>query len=289
MVKGEENGKKEELLQAIEAYRAEKRRRSSFFADTKDLQPISQILREAYDWMDSMPFEGWLWEIIRRSPEYIRLCDELDAWLPSKEAPGVSSAAQNLIWDIEDLGINVMDRSMVEYHKGKVIVIWDTLGVSSDVVWIRGIPLPEFDYREFSHVHRLVNLRSFVVHPHETFRQWKSTPSSAISSLTIGTLENTIFVGISRYAKKADLHNLCKELEEHLVPRNSRKRPDAWKVYIVAYDLREQKCEFRLIAELLRLAYRKTQGSCTEHDVKIFFKNAVELIEKDKYREFLPY
>jgi hypothetical protein len=40
-----------------------------------------------YDYMDSLPMEGWIWEFIRRSPKYRDLHEKWmeDAWKPQKE------------------------------------------------------------------------------------------------------------------------------------------------------------------------------------------------------------
>jgi hypothetical protein len=205
---------KQRLFEAVDEYRKENRRKPSRVAiDGDRLQPIARILKETYDWMDSVPFDGWVWEIMRRTATYQKLCRDLIKALPSEgqSVPWLKSEpVVKLLHNIVELGIRPMVGEKLTDNEGKLIVVRQEIGDSRpfDI----GIPEPSCEYREFRVRESFVDLRYFRVYTYEKAKRLSYHTHINIETLHVGTPEDTIYVGVSRFARKADLRELCKKL-----------------------------------------------------------------------------
>jgi hypothetical protein len=118
-------------------------------------------------------------------------------------------------------------------------------------------------------------------------------------------VEDTIFVAISKSAKKKDIMDQIEIIVDKFVRRTNVKiRDDKWKYYLIVYDLREKgSLTFDSIANILTSAYPKTEKNrikngkkekinassenlFTEKNIENFWKTALTLIN-GKYKEYL--
>lgn len=69
----------------------------------KEIQNEATRIKKEYAYMDSMPLDGWFWEIIRRSPAYKTLCDELAAL----SVPISKEHSDTIDMRLDDIGISI--------------------------------------------------------------------------------------------------------------------------------------------------------------------------------------
>lgn len=69
----------------------------------KEIDKEAERIRQEYAYMDTMPLDGWFWEVIRRSPAYNALCDEL-----TKLSAPISKENSDIIDKrLDDIGIAI--------------------------------------------------------------------------------------------------------------------------------------------------------------------------------------
>lgn len=100
------------------------------------------------------------------------------------------------------------------------------------------------------------------------------------------TLEDTIFIGISKTGKPGEILEQVKTIIEKQVKQRENRFSRAWKQQIISYDLKEQRnLTFKEIANIINKAYKKNYSYIDlRNDV---YSNAVYMIDKGGYREHL--
>ncbi len=109
------------------------------------------------------------------------------------------------------------------------------------------------------------------------------------NELKVDTLENTVFVGISKTAKK---EIVMKELEaifdKYSEPPKTKIRTDKWKYYLIVYDVMKTHPNItqEILADILSKAYPEYLSRVDAKNIGDFYKNALALIN-GRYRKYL--
>ena len=85
----------------------------------------------------------------------------------------------------------------------------------------------------------------------------------------------TLFIGIPKYARAEDIERyLIPEIRRYLKTPKERKRPDKWKYYLIAHDLKKQQPDITYgeIADRLQMAYAEEKIILMKKIVRIMPK-----------------
>lgn len=295
-----------------------------------DVEKMAKRIRGEYDYMDSLPLEGWMWEITRRTRKYHDFFKEAETlsrnfgdvkylWFKDKAREVFNGGLVRVSIPENDRG---RQRSKIVYEPYYICIrLPFDVGENARATLV---PKPSTRYVDFQLSGVLYHIRGSVPYRAALWREvnWflpRSLPHSLkpfrleedsnlyvdtmrappywydgnmINHVTIGSNEETIYIGISKKAKMADIEEgLLPIIKQYLEPVQQRIRLDKWKYYIVAYDLHEaEKMVYRRIADIFNKAYRNPQKTFTyydEKDIARYHSEAVMLIEKDGYRKYL--
>ncbi len=285
----------------------------------------AQRIREEYGFMDNMPFKGWIWEFVRRSKRYQEYFERFKqlSLLESVKLDDVLT----LISEYRDIPIGVPSSNSPDYsvnkeHYAFIRKIFDDstnqffLSSSPEssllVIWRAALPDHRISYNNFAPLNapKWFNRDPISVRGLSYYRLIApdmagnimlsiQNSSSDLAKYTLLDLSptrklgHTIYVGISTAASDRDLKKLLKEIKPYLTPKTKTRRivDKKWKYYLIVYDLKEQKkYTYPKIASILNKAFRK--GSKLLYDdtnIKYHYNQAVLLIDKGNYKEYLNY
>lgn len=226
-----------------------------------------------YDYMDSMHLEGWIWEFIRRNRDYRWLYSEIKKEYPSKKYPKINKAFDFLL---RDFGMEaVKHRPTMTPLPKEHFLIYQSPGVTDC------FPNPYIKYNEFKQ-YKPVMLKGDIVRalippaiykdtqmrinePYKMPQHWinkdkqlsqkgldlhhgdKNFNYICVHTMTrvleVFEMEDTIYLGISRYAELPDVKTeLDKIYKNYVTPVSSvREMRKEWQYYLKAYDLNEEK------------------------------------------------
>jgi predicted RNA binding protein YcfA (HicA-like mRNA interferase family) len=255
-------------------------------------------IRKKYEYMDKMPPEGWLWEVIRRSPIY-RV--KMKMLAETKD----NTARKRIVDEIKGLGVNItfIDPQLWRHEGGDYLIAPLRFEVRRAAV----IPLPDTAYEKLDPKLPLVSLNpvnflsgTYVDEQLEIADKkeaWNLLPSAdpsgfwILGALTPTNAADTLYFGVSRIAPKtAIIERISKLLDEHNVRRShSRMRTDKWKRYVIVYDLHKaERLTYSTIAEILDdICPKEGSKSHAENALQRDYSEAVKLIEKDGYKQYL--
>ena len=259
---------------------------------------IAGKIRKKYAYMDKMPREGWLWEVIRRSPIYR---EKIKILAETKD----SIARIRTVDEIKGLGVNItfIDPQQWSHEKGDYLIA--PLRFEPKVAAV--IPIPDTPYEKLDPKLPIVNLNpvNFLSGTYiDEWREiadrkevWNLLPSAdpsgfwILGALTPTHVADTLYFGVSRTAPKTTIiEQISRLLDEHNAGHfHSKMRTDKWKRYIIVYDLHKaERLTYSAVAEILGDLFPGERGKPhTENALQRDYSEAVKLIEKSGYKQYL--
>ena len=272
-------------------------------------------IKDQYDYMDKLPTKAWVWECARRTKEYQECFHQWkgkanNVYTYQKDIKGLIRSSKNMgVWYWPHQHVNAQD------NQYSIIQLRDWPGIQA----FCALPNYAIPWNEFRVLPGVAEPRSyrFLVgmqngidslewhrsnHDKELDGAYNpilfdtgekaSTPRDVYEFLelwlTPAEVEDCIFVGISRRARKKDIESLIRTLRGYLKKNKLRKRPDSWKFYLLTYDLKtQQNLTLNKIGDILQEAYPNHQLS--DEDVKRYYHNSLDLIEHHNYLNYLLY
>ncbi len=211
-----------------------------------------------YDYMDTLPLEGWIWEFIRRNSEYkkmyiefVRIAKREDygAFFPRLRELRKNFTIRALILPI--------DGDLDSEHFFKVKMPRYELCAS--------IPKPNIKYNQFKELKPITEgVTPVIPHKIEVFEKKKYEMAKGITVeikdgycvpkeycdkaineiLPPVDVRDTLYVGVAMTANKDDIREALEGIIKHLIkPRLMPIRDEKWKPYLFVYDLKEMLTE----------------------------------------------
>lgn len=247
-----------------------------------------KFYRADYDYMDDMPLEGWIWEIIRRSETYNREYEKLEKTVKSKK--GIAEALGIFQEEAEKMGIDIPYRFHFEKNFKKANQDYFLNIELNELDATIAIPKPQCKYINLDERISIKGTSPVIVIPHEGLIKDSSEgvlDEDLLNYLAVSTPEDTIYVGISRSAKVEDIEkHLLPLLRKYLKSAKPRIRDDKWKYYLICYDLRNQGLSYKEIADILSNDYPDNENLFAERNIENYYSAALKLIQSD-YKEYL--
>lgn len=262
------------------------------------INEMAREIRKKYEYMDKMPPEGWLWEVIRRSPAYR---EKIEMLAETKD----NTARKRIVDEIKVLGVNItfIDPQQWSHEEGDYLIAPLRFEPRHAAV----IPLPHVAYEKLDPKLPPVNLDpvNFLSGTYideqmqiaDKEEAWNLLPSAdpsgswILGALTAMNVADTLYFGVSRIApKKKIMERIAALLDEHDVTRSYiRMRAEKWKRSIIVYDLyKAERLTFSTIAEVFDDVFPKEGDKAhAENTLQRDYSEAVKLIEKDGYRQYL--
>lgn len=287
--------------------------------EVKEEKRLAEKIKEEYAYMDNMPFEGWMWEIIRRSERYKRNYDFLKQYASQIDDNG------NLIqyeWKEEDF-LTILGKPMadciVSIRETGVLGIffgsYKLINPDQYILFICPGSWTHYPNYEIKFVDFPENIKPSIwgLEPLEVFTLDTFTPPGkafelyerAISDLIIMKCKNKICVTISKSANIKDIEKtLFTAIKKYLKPRKIKTRDDKWRYYLIVYDLKkEYGFSSEVISNILHEAYpeipeitiqngkkRKkmvdSSNFFTARNCDNYYKSALALLDGD-YKKYL--
>jgi len=256
---------------------------------------LFESIRKNYDFMDKMPLKGWIWEFIRRSESYIQEYKTIEKAI-TKSSGENDKVINHFLKKIQQMRLNVPFHRVEESNKDYFLEIKEgmyipkpnaTYSYIHESLDIKGItPVKVIPYKEYSEDESRFRNVIHLLDGDIDFEE-EHPAVSLVQDLAMPTLENTIYVGISKKAKIEDIEKqLLPILSEYLETGKQRARDDKWKYYLICFDLRvffnrDKKMSYEKIAEILANTYPKQKKLFNARNVISYFMNALRLIQGD--------
>ncbi|MFC1549468.1 hypothetical protein ACFL4R_01195 [Nitrospirota bacterium] len=120
-----------------------------------------------------------------------------------------------------------------------------------------------------------------VIHIHET---------DPLEYLLVGGAfpgNATLLLAVNLKRSKKDIKDKIDEILDNYIPKQSRKRDEKWKQYIITYDLKEKyKLSFNEIADLFLIKFPDDEKQYELKNIRNNYKEAVKLI-KGGYKKYI--
>jgi hypothetical protein len=198
-------------------------------SQTQVLESLGQSIPAQYDYMDTLPLEGWMWEFIRRNGNYKIL---------HEECKKPETKYKEYLAKLGQLADFALKPNYFSSNLDKSLFF---------VKFAIGIPNPKVSYNMFGDTKPdIIGFTSIIpFKPQEedlvdgSFSERHS--SYILNAISPSAVSDTLYIGIDT---KADINFIKKELDEKILKRylmqqqNTRVRVDKWKYYLIAYDLR---------------------------------------------------
>lgn len=267
-------------------------RRNRTERDEQAIQDVGSRVREEYAYMDNMPFEGYMWEMIRRTREY------RDLFLNCRVAAGTLGDEYNegfiSNWDrqFRSIGLDVICDTNV---RRRMYVI---IGNRSEKHLAIPRNHPYVKFRDFPPsivgtrlVKSIGDMRSFLRNFLNEDKEFgKDGLVAFLKALSPITVDKTICLAISTIGDKT----IIKKEIDIIIKRNvktprSRKRNDKWKLYLIAYDLNRKSYNKIEIADIFQVAYPdiRIPNTIDESNIDDFLYQAHRLIEHGDYKKYI--
>lgn len=283
----------------------------------EQIEKKAKEVKEAYDYMDTMPLEGWFWEVIRRSFDYRSRYQELFTLCANDEKP-----PRNVILDqikkIEELGLKIPSGILDGEGRNDEGLEWK--GVNGPdrynelmemnyllikpndeycgPVFFNAVPRPEVKFCNFESWQKPdISCKAAQCIPYEKFLvamvQDPPIPLyDVLKTISLGEdAEDSIFIVVSKSAPFNQIEQEIQEiLREHVVPRKTRIRTNKWKLYLITYDLQQARHSESEIGYILTEAFppekQKDMETYDKQTAVNYYKNAVSLLSGE-YKKFL--
>jgi hypothetical protein len=269
---------------------------------------------EAYAYVDNMSLEAWIWEFIRRSRDYRHFFDKFKK-LSLCENVSFENL-KNLIPECEGIPLSVpgimrtpgdFTISQHEFNTTQMVVVCATFGEGKIFFALPDYLIPYNDFipygsgRSAKHPVEISRLDPYnILEPsswymHGTIARYGDNDAGELLKyLGVDTeegIKKSVYVRISTQAREGDLKQLLKDVKQYLSPKKLRVRDKKWKYYLIVYDLKEQHgYASNDIADILNSAFPKRHGEVyDETNIQYYYNQAIQLIDKGKYKEYLNY
>lgn len=244
-------------------------------------------VKKQYDYLDQYSYEDgdvypWIWEFVRRNSEYRALFEQLSRLLP--HAPlhltgpvygdsdtflgsGDERTQQIITAMGEKFGIKPNARVTADRDGNYLKATIPYAGTISEVYTV-GFPNPAVRYCDFTSkpviqggkpiASAVFNERAASLRERnpDRFNRYCAKVIEKISPSR--DIRNTIYIGISRHARKEFLREKLEEILDSLQKPGARLRKELWKYYLAVYDLRTSaspQMKFKDISDILSDAY----------------------------------
>lgn len=241
-----------------------------------------------YNYMDDMPLEGWIWEIVRRGKTFADVYKKMEELFNSfKKMRSNYDLAEESILEIQE---DTVIRCYFTYEKFVKSINLDAYLVTNKVDdYIILYPKPQSKYIEIKQrlvIVGLLPIKIFIpytkLYDHLGGDMTPERFGKYFFQYGIDNLEDNIYIIISKRSRikdiKEDLFPLLQgrlqqkvykkaryggpkpfhyPLQERLQPVKPKVRDDRWKYYLIVYDLKKKYPEisYEKIADVLIDAY----------------------------------
>jgi len=284
-------------------------------APIDNLSAISQEaarVRTQYTYLnDDLELSGWMWEFIRRNPNYKMLYNDIkqdiekmtnakgDATLKSfviKIKKG--SVFQKILRLKREFNISIFFPSNLD--RSEVNNFMKIRGLNFTI----GMPNPDVSYDKFTfHYPEIGGVKAIRFNQLDhnianknyrhlaTQNRFKTYCSDVLLSLAPTTLKNTLYVGISLGANKDEVKRQLSAMVDKYFTEKAKKRKNLleWRYYIIAYDLSQAGNNHNEIGDIMAEAF-VNDGDNDERlfnmwNVKNYCRKGRDLIF-DEFREY---
>jgi hypothetical protein len=278
-----------------------------------------------YDYMDKMPLEGWIWEIVRRGESYKHEYEKIEKAAEESKAKidkllssfqsGVSKmgidfhlkCAERRTFNPDYFLLIECEASLfigIPKPQSKYICLnaetqikqikpWNIINLAEEAVGLT--------YRMFEKSHIAENWRAVISSTTESSMNDEKLPftrreiittmyllNHLLYGLAAPTPEDTVYVGISKGAKDEDIDKLIRTVKKYLKSNKPRVRDEKWKYYLICYDLRKKGLAYKQIEDILIRSYPKYENSFRERTIQNHNANALKLIQGDYKKYIFP-
>lgn len=255
-----------------------------------EIKTIAAKIKADYAYMDQLPFDGWMWEMIRRKRKYLKRVGACKEARKSFAGPSKYRFMRSWKKKFVAIGLDVLfahgqhcddEYHIVEFRKTPYLAL----------------PFPEKKYTEFTIKPAIFGSRLVQYLEHSAIKTWKESAKGGIGSvneliqmLSPVRQRDTLYLGISRIGKKKEiLKEVSRILDEHATFLKNRRRTDKWKYYLIVYDLaKTSKLEYNAITEILGEAFPDEKNFFDIGNIRKYHNIARRLINHSEYLEHLP-
>lgn len=194
-----------------------------------------------YDYMDELPLEGWIWEFIRRNPEYRKLYADCE-----KIKPGEFKKALDKINEIiKKCAVRAIFRLSDQPINSEHFLLIDITLIPHFFC----IPKPHIKYNQFREFKPIIiGITPVISHAVDISMVDKdgNLPKRVCKDIVNNILppvdaRNTLYVGIARTANKDNVREALESIVKYLIkPRDIKIKDEMWKDYLFIYDLKEK-------------------------------------------------
>lgn len=241
-----------------------------------------------YDYMDKMPLEGWLWEVVRRNSKYKDFYNRVK----NERINATEHFIKALINETKVLPTLIHSRGKRPQKKYLynhfIFSRWRTTHYDYDdeeesVTYTElrmGIPDPDVKYTDFTagYTPIIYGLSPIVWYLNDPRKEYLDIlPTNDMLQIIIPITTTTTYIG----------KILLPIIKSFLKTRKTRIRTDKWKYYLIAYELEEKrKMTYEEIANVMAAAYPEMERLFDAINIENYYKNALELISGG-YKEFI--
>ena len=265
---------------------------------------IAAEIPAKYDYMDSLPMEGWAWEFVRRNKKYIEAFNELEktvkagAWndecnkrlseLRKVALPnGLVICRVSSVWEADKENLLILKLPPYEGERAvfnKYFGSGNHLGI---------IPRPEARYCDFTAGmmfrpqipdYGIFESLDLLLNQQKTL---KFSPESNIPIVTpsANLNEDVFYIAISKRANIAYLkEHMLADVANILEKDKPRVRQRKWRYYLIVFDLKQKfndKMSYDDIAAILIQAYpdEKSEYFADTRNINHWYEYATSLID----------
>jgi len=265
----------------------------------KQMGKIASDMRHAYDYMDNMPLDGWIWEFVRRNEEYKKSYSEaLSEYIEWIKETGKSAGKNSRIrWVMYRRFLDKINKENWSRIFPKLIpdprLGYNNIHESAKPL-ISG-PIKGGTYQELKQAledirESLATMISIQKEEWTIEKMLERHQAYILEELLPSDQDDACFIAISRTARKDDLKSSVEKIIsayiKKMLPRAPQFRKDQWRHYLEIYDLHGQ-VERSIIAEKyfphllnVRPDYRRSK------EVDKYYRKAKALINHG-YKKYL--
>ena len=239
-----------------------------------------------YDYMNNMPLEGWFWEIIRRSQDYMASYKKLEeANSTDFEKCLIDFINETKVFpnymffkgDAERRKKEIKSKCLKKY---KHFALYSTVTTRTHFrhkrieqeFTVLALPVPTTKYCDFS-VEFTPKIWgcSPMIYSLNDKRLRFITDTMPVNNMFSIILPNTF--------SSSDISKvLIPLIKNYIGPRVRRIRDDKWKDYIMVHDLKKQHITYNEIADIMLKIFPEKQRLFDERNIENYYKNSLELI-----------
>lgn len=281
-------------------------------------------IKNRFEYLNRLPLDGWVWEFIRRNRTFQGILSSIEQRAQkielslSDDRPNTPTGfrieipvrfADRLTTLEHEFGLrpNLRNKEHLDPLQFQIVGI-------ENFTRVMAFPNPNLKYTDFTKIKPcivgLVPAKHAVIDP-AMIKEWKVGDSNLFQEqctklittvLPPSSIEDTIYLGISRKAKSADIVKYIEKILGNKPRINTREAFREWKYYIIVYDLRTEKeqgendLSLYDLAELLSPIYLadrtkkkndQDERELESSDISRYYRKARKIIKGD-FRRYLP-